>query len=105
MTFLIPINISRMHQKQEIYFFKQAGKHIIELIKNTHVDNFIPALVFLSFATARVLQHIAFLPDGVSLKFQVLRKWEVHYFSNFPIFQYAETFITRKQRCCYANIH
>lgn len=54
------------------------------------MDNLIPALVFLSFSAARVLQHIAFLPDGISLKFQVLRKWEVHYFSNLPVFQYAE---------------
>lgn len=79
-----------MHQNQEIYFLKQAGKHATELIKNTHVDNFIPVLVFLSFSTAKVLQHITFLPDSISLKFQVLRKWEVHYFSNLVVFQYAE---------------
>lgn len=79
-----------MHQKQDIYFLKQAGKHTTELIKNTHVDNFIPALVFLSFSTARVLQLITFLPDSISLKFQVLIKWEVHYFSILPTFQYAE---------------
>lgn len=88
-TYLIPHNISKIHQKQEIYFLKQAGKHIIELIKNTHANNFTPAVVILSFSTARFLQHIAFLPDSISLKFQVLRKWEVHYFSNLPIFQYA----------------
>lgn len=79
-----------MHQNQEIYFLKQAGKHTIELIKNTHVDNFIPPSVLLSFSTARLLQHIIFLPDSISLKFQVLRKWEVHYFSNLPIFKHAE---------------
>lgn len=79
-----------MHQKQDIYFLKQAGKHTTELIKNTHVGNFIPALVFLNFSTARVLQHITFLPDSTSLKFQVLIKWEVHYFLNLPTFQYVE---------------
>lgn len=65
MTYLIPSNISKVLWKQEIYFLKQAGKHTVEVIKNTHVGDLIPASVLSSFSTARfysisLLYHTVF---------------------------------------------